>query len=109
MKLIELMHYFREADSNYKDFCKIQSLNVESEVIEIYMRSPLRLENDLGFFDIEETGGTIDFEFEGIKFSNLFDFYFFLDAISELNNHKSEQLSDQEVAERLFRYVINNA
>lgn len=108
MKLVELINYFRKG-GNYKDFCNTHVLNIDSEVIEIYMRTPLKLENELDFFEIEQTEGMLDFELDGVKFYNLFDFYFFLDAIEESNNEENKRLSDQEIAKKLFNYAINNA
>jgi len=61
MKLIELINYFRKG-GDYKNFCNTNSLNIDSEVIEIYMKPPLKLENELAFFEIEETDGMSDFE-----------------------------------------------
>lgn len=108
MKLVDLISYFRNGGS-YEDFCDNYALNVDSEVVEIYMRTPLNLENELGFFEIEETEGMLDFEFNGLKFFNLFDFYYFLDAIDESNNGENKKLSNHEIAKKLFDYAIDNA
>jgi hypothetical protein len=108
MKLLELINYFRKG-GDFKIFCKEHSLNIDSEVIEIYMRAPFKLENELVFFEIEQTEGMLDFEFNGLIYSNLFDFYFFLDAIDESNNEENKKISDQEIAKNLLNYGLNNA
>ncbi|MEG1021959.1 MAG: hypothetical protein RSE50_10615 [Myroides sp.] len=108
MNLVELVRYFREG-GNYQDFCELQFLDINSEVVEIYMRAPFELENELVFFEIEKTDGNLDFEFKGLMFSNLFDFYFFLDVIEESNNNENRKLSNVDIAKNLFNYAINDA
>lgn len=108
MKLLELINYFRKG-GNYESFCDEHFLNIDSEVIEIYMRTPFKLENELVFFEIEQTGGMSDIEFNGLMYSNLFDFYFFLDVIDESNNEENKKVSDQEIAKSLLNYDLNNA
>jgi len=76
MKLLNLIKYFREGGS-FEEFCKINSLNVNSEVIEIYMEQPLEIDNNLAFFEIEKTAGRIEYEEENVKYYNLFDFIIF--------------------------------
>lgn len=56
MKLLELVKYFKEGGS-YEEFCQSQSLNIEAEVVEIYMEKPFSIDNDLAFFEIEKTEG----------------------------------------------------
>ncbi|AJA69915.1 hypothetical protein HMPREF9714_01733 [Myroides odoratimimus CCUG 12901] len=48
MKLVDLVKYFRKGGT-YQDFCKLYSLNVDSEVIEIYMETPFQIDNELFF------------------------------------------------------------
>ena len=106
MKLIELVNYFRDGGS-FEEFCQSQSLDKESEVIEIYMKKPLKLDNDLGFFEIEKTEGNIEYIHDDVEYSNLFDFYYFLDVIEDSNNNKS--LTDENIARLLYNYAINDA
>jgi len=40
---------------------------------------------------------------------NLFDFYYFLDAIEEANNNQNRSLSSEELAKLLYNYAINDA
>lgn len=108
MKLLELVNYFRSGGS-YEDFCELQSLDQESEVVEIYMKQPLQIDNNLAFFEIEKTEGNLEFSYNGIEYLNLFDFYYFLDAIEESNNTDNKSLTNDEIAKRLYSYAINDA
>ena len=65
------------------------------------------LEAQLGFFPIEETGGRIQFESEGVRYHNLFDFFYFLEVIEEIKG--SEKTTDSELAQKLFTYAIRDA
>lgn len=108
MKLLELVNYFRNGGS-YEKFCMAESLDQESEVVEIYMKQPLEINSDLVFFEIEKTEGNYEFSENGILYSNLFDFYYFQDAIEESNNSDNKHLTDDQLAKILFDYAINDA
>lgn len=108
MKLIELVQCFRSGGT-FDDFCRKQSLSIESEVIEIYSQKPFSLNSDLVFFEIEETEGAIRHTSGGIDYYNLFDFNYFQDAIEESNNGENIQLKNEEIAERLLSYAIHDA
>ncbi|WP_025743163.1 hypothetical protein [Aquimarina pacifica] len=82
MKLVELIDYFRN-DNSFESFCEMKSLDVDSEVIEVYMEKPFDLSNDLVFFEIEKTEGNIEYIYNSTKFFNLFDFYYFLDVMEK--------------------------
>ncbi|KAF2333275.1 hypothetical protein [Flavobacterium nitrogenifigens] len=106
MNLLELIKYFR-SNGKYEAFCLSRSLNTNSEAIDIYMTKPFVLNKELAFFEIEDTEGKIEYTFNGLKYFNLFDFYFFLDAIEELNNDFS--MNDNLLAQKLFNYAIQDA
>lgn len=108
MKLVELVAYFRNGGS-YQDFCSSQSLDMTSEVIEVYMEKPLDLDNDLAFFEIEKTDGKSECIFKQILYFNLFDFYYFLDTIEESHNNKNNTLTDLEVASVLLSYARDDS
>jgi len=108
MKLIELINFFRQGGS-YESFCESQSLNKEAEVIEIYMKKPFHINNKLFFFEIEDTQGQVEYTVDGTKYFNLFDFFYFLDAIEESNNDENTSLTNDVIAERLFHYAIYDA
>lgn len=77
MTFVDLVHYFR-AGGSFGEFCQSQLLNVDSEVVEIFMAKPLNIVNDIKFFEIEKTEGKIEHTFDGIKYFNMFDFIIFL-------------------------------
>ncbi|MEZ0452782.1 hypothetical protein ABTW24_14390 [Sphingobacterium thalpophilum] len=87
----------------------MQSLNEESGAIEIFMETPLDIHNKLRYFEIEKTGGSIEYTDNGVSYYNLFDFYYFLDTIEEANNNQNRSLSNQELAKLLYNYAINDA
>lgn len=76
MRLINLIKFFRQGGF-FADFCKAQSLNQASEVIEVYAEKPVHLMSELGFFSIEETEGRVEFQSGGRRYQNLFDFFYF--------------------------------
>lgn len=102
MKLKELVSYFKNGGS-FEQFCEAHSLDQESEVIEIYMEKPLSFDQNIAFFEIEKTEGNIEYTTDDIDYSNLFDFYYFLDAIEESN---SKKLSTEQTTELLYDYAI---
>ena len=108
MKLIELVSYFRKGGS-FEEFCNDKSLDIEAEVVEIYMEKPFDLGNDLVFFEIEKTEGNTKYTSNGVTYFNLFDFYYFLDAIEESNEGGNESISDDELAKRLLSYAIHDS
>ncbi len=108
MKLKELVNYFRKG-GGYEEFCQTQSLNVESEVVEIYMEKPFDIDNELAFFEIEDTEGKAEYASNSVTYFNLFDFFYFLDAIEESKSEKNRSLSDEAIAKRLYDYAINDA
>ncbi len=105
MKLVELVAYFRNG-GNFDGFCREQALKIGAE-LEIYARAPVTLESQLGFFAIERTGGKLEVLSEGMRYENLFDFSYFLDAIEESKDRRS--LGDAELAEILLSYALNDA
>lgn len=107
MILVDLVKYFRKGGT-YEQFCKNHSLNLESEVVEIYMKKPFSIDNDLAFFEIEDTEGKIEYTINGESFYNLFDFYYFQDAIEESNSQNNILLSDDMVAKKLYDYAMND-
>ncbi len=108
MRLVELIDYFRKGGS-FDEFCQSHSLNSDSDAIEIYMSEQLSVDNELAFFEIEETNGEVEFHNNGVRYFNLFDFYFFLDAIEESNNIENVLVTEAELAERLIQYAITDS
>lgn len=108
MKLVDLVHYFRNGGS-YEEFCRSQSLELESEVIEVYMEMPFDLDNEIAFFEIEKTEGKVEYLFKETKYFNLFDFYYFLDTIEESKNSENKSLTDAQIASMLLSYARDDA
>ncbi|MEM7105927.1 MAG: hypothetical protein AAF502_22520 [Bacteroidota bacterium] len=108
MNLEELVTYFRN-EGSFKQFCESRSLALDTEVVEIYMKKPISIENDLAFFEIEKSGGNLEHTENEITYFYLFDFYYFLDAIEESNNDNNQSLSNAELAQQLLAYAINDA
>ncbi|MDF2934039.1 MAG: hypothetical protein K0R36_3370 [Chryseobacterium sp.] len=108
MKLLELVKYFRTGGS-FEEFCKVQSLDQDAEVIEIYMKESLKINNDIAFFEIEKTEGNYEYFNNEEKYFNLFDFYYFLDAIEDSNNEENNSLTDEEITKLLYDYAVNDA
>lgn len=108
MKLVKLVKYFRKGGT-YEEFRKMHSLNLESEAVEIYMKLPFSFDNDLAFFEIENTEGNIEYTFNNDFFYNLFDFYYFLDAIEASNRKNNILLADAIIAKSLYDYAIKDA
>lgn len=108
MTIIELVKYFRQGGS-YEEFCQNQLLDTESEVIEVYMSKPFDIKKPLQFFEIEKTGGTVEFIQDGISYFNLFDLYYFMDTIEESNTGTNKDLTDGKLSEIVFNYAINDA
>lgn len=108
MNLVQLVNYFRKGGV-FNEFCHLQNLDLESEVIEIFMLAPLGLDNELAFFEMEKISEDIELVYESNVYVNLFNFYYFLDAIEESNSPQYLNLSDEEIARRLFDYAINDA
>lgn len=108
MKITELVNYFRN-EGSYDEFCHSKSLNSLSEVIEIYMEKPFKLENDLIFFEIEKTEGRREYVYNGLTYYNLFDFFYFSESITESNAGEYKSLPDNEIATMLLSYALNDA
>lgn len=103
MTLLDLVTYFKDG-GDFEEFCTQENLNLESEVIEIFAVSPLSIDSELLFVEIEKSEGRNTYIANSSKYENLFDFYYFLDAIEESGNMSSEKLT-----EALFKYAINDA
>jgi hypothetical protein len=106
MRLVDLIAFFRQGRT-FEDFCIVNGVNTESEVIEIYAQDPINLDSKLGFFPIEETDGQIKYQSGTLIYHNLFDFFYFLEVIKSVKSN--EGISNEELAQKLFSYAINDA
>ncbi len=108
MTLINLIHFFR-TDGDKDKFFEKNSLDPESEVVEIYMEKPFSVNKEIKIFEIEKTKGKIEFVANNIKYYNLFDFYFFLDFIEDSKATESTNLTELKLSEILINYSINDS
>ncbi len=107
MTLVELVHYFRSGGSLGK-FCQSQRLSVDTEVVEIFMAKPFSIDNHLAFPEIEKTEGKTEYTCDGREYINMFDFYYFLDAIEESNSANNSHITDDTIAELLYNYAMKD-
>jgi hypothetical protein len=108
MTITELIKYFRN-NGNKNEFFENNSLDPESEVIEIYMREPFGIEKEIKLFEIEKTGGNLTYIHENIKYQNIIDFYYFMDFIEESKIGKHKYLTNEKLAKIFLNYCINDA
>jgi len=108
MKLLDLVNLFK-TDIVFEDFLKNNSLNSNSESIEIYMIDKVDSNSELAFFEIENenTDGLIIFEKNNVKYHSFFDFHYFIDFMDEVKENKN--LSSEKLVEILINYSINDA
>ncbi|MCC7064089.1 MAG: hypothetical protein IT456_14865 [Planctomycetes bacterium] len=106
MQLMDLVRLFRQG-ATLDSFCRNHALSPESEAIEIFAQAPVSLHAELGFFPIEETGGRIEFQSNGVRYCSLFDFFYFLAVIEEVNDDAA--MDDALVAKMLFSYATKDA
>ncbi len=108
MNLIDLITYFKESGNITKFYIENQ-LNLDSEVIEVYMQKPFDFEKEIHFFELEITEGLIEYIHEDVKYFNLFDFDYFFDYIEESNNELNKLKTNNDLAKILFNYSLNDA
>lgn len=106
MTIKTLINYFKTVGT-LNEFLENNSLNADSELILAYMQKPLSIENEISFFEVEKVDD--ETEFKKTKYFYLFDFHYFLEFIEESKSYKNRNLTDQELAEILLNYAINDA
>lgn len=105
MTLPELIEYFKEDGNTYQSFCRWQNLDSDAEAIELFMQKPFGLNNKVEFFRVEETAGRTQYSYNGSEFYNLFDFYYFLNAVKESERPENSYLTDIDLALKLIDYA----
>lgn len=108
MKLIELIKYLTNPEL-LEELFQEQGLNIESEVLLIYMEGDLDLTSDISILEIEETEDDLIFEKDGLQYIQLFPIDYAIDLIEFDLNMKDKGYSDLEIAERLLEYRKNDA
>lgn len=107
MNLLQLVSYFRMGGS-FEVFCQQQSLNIDSEAIDIFMEKPLGINKGLTFSELEKSDGKIELTKNGIEYYYLFDFHYFLDAIEESIADEHKEKSDIELSQILLHFAIHD-
>lgn len=105
MKFIDLVKYFRNGGT-YDKFCQENGLNVESEMIEIHMQKPFSIDNQLYFFESEDTNGQVEYQHNGELYYGILDLYYFQDAMEEAKDGEHKSTSDEKLAQILYNYAL---
>jgi hypothetical protein len=108
MKLVDLIDYLLNP-KNIEQLYDEQKLNPESESIEIYMRGFLNVDSEIKLFEMEETSGHINYEKDGVKYIALLPIDLAIDLIESDLDLKGHGYSNQQIAQRLVEYGINDA
>jgi len=110
MKLVKLVKYLKDDESLDEFYRDYKYKKDEENVILVYMKDQLDLNSELFFFTEKQTGDIQVFEKEGAIYHSLFslglgvEFYSYFDQFFASQNY-----SDQQKAQRLLEYVINDA
>lgn len=107
MTFEELITYFRSGGS-YDEFCKQQGLDLDSELIEVLFKYPYDINADLRFEECEKSNGLIENEVDGLMYHSLLDMHYIQDAVEESLAEEHRAMTDQELAERLYSYAVND-
>ena len=106
MNIIELVSFFRDSGTFY-EFCQNESIDTNSETIEIFSRNPKDISAQIIFLPIEETEGKNILKIDNVTYYNLFDFFYFLDVIKDAKTQKS--ISNIELSKILIKYSENDS
>jgi len=107
MKLIDLIDYFRN-NGELEDFLIEKGLDLESEVVEIYMKECIHIESDLAFFEIEKTEGDIEYPCNGVTYYNFIDFSNFLEVVDGFCSEQYKLYSSRKIAIQIFDIFTKN-
>lgn len=107
MTFLELITYFRTG-GEFGVFCDKQGLDVDSELIEVLFKYPYDIKADLSFQECEKSNGLIENEVDGLMYHSLLDMHYIQDAVEESLAEEHRAMTDQELAERLFSYAVND-
>jgi hypothetical protein len=109
MKLINLIEYLKDQDKLEQLFER-EKLNTESEAIIICMEKSIDLESEIKLFEIEETGGNLTFEKNGIPYVEFFPAYYAMEFVeSYCDGPGGKAYTDLNIAKRLLEYRIKDA
>jgi hypothetical protein len=104
MNLIKFIKYLRNTET--EQFMSCNYPDVDYYNAEVYLKDSINKESELVVFDSEKIGGMIEMEVNNEKYYNLFT----LDHLVEVFDDFSEPSgTDNEIAERIIDYRINDA
>ena len=106
MKLVGIIEFLRKGGT-YSEFCHTHGINEGSEVVEMYMEKPFKIENDIVFFEHEVTNGAMKYFHKGRELYNLVDVYLFLEFV-DASRHEGHK-SDSEIGYIFWSYLMNYA
>ncbi|MEP6612669.1 MAG: hypothetical protein ABJA76_12315 [Mucilaginibacter sp.] len=106
MNLINLIPYLKSSNG-IAELYKLNNLNVESEVILIYVIELLTIDSEVVFFEIEETEDDVLYQKNGINYIQLFPVNYAKELIEDFSGLGYDD--DLKIARRLLEYRINDA
>lgn len=108
MTIIELVPHLKSL-SKAEVLSNSILLDIEFDLIELYMKESLKLDSDIVFFDAESIPNELLIEVDGIKYESLFPLYMAQEMVEEYDTLYKNQLSDLEIAKRLLDYREKDA
>jgi len=108
MKLLGFIDYL-VTPTKLEGFYRTQNISAEAEGLSIYLAGSLTIESKVRLFGIEETGGQIHFQQDGVDYIYLLEIDLATGLVEADPNLKGNKASDLELADRLMRYAIYDA
>ena len=109
MKLSELVKYL-DNESSLEKLYQERNLDNKSESILAYMKDELSIGSHIYFFPVEDTDDELKIEREGICYYQLFPLELGVEFYSYfIDEFETGKYSESDKAERLLKYVINDA
>ncbi|MFH6959383.1 hypothetical protein ACHRV1_18460 [Flavobacterium aquidurense] len=102
MKLIELVKHLKTV-KEYETFISAQLIDIEYDLIDMYMIEKVDLESDIVFFNPEKIPNKIIIEIEEVIYENLFPLNMTQNLVEEFVI-SNKTASDLEIAQFLLNY-----
>ena len=104
MKLLDIIPYFR-MPGQIDTYLTSQGINNGEGDVSVYMKDRLELDSELLFLTDDQTGGRREVLLDGDKYEELLPVFMIQEMVDELKDHSS----DDQMAERIIAYAINDA
>ena len=108
MKYLELIKYLTDS-SKLPELYKMHGVDPDSEAIIIFFAEKFELNSEIALWEIEETEGELEFVKDGLVYMELFPVNHAVNLIEFDLNLKDKGYSDEQIAQRLLEYRINDA